>query len=85
MPSDCLLAHRQPDAQRSLQLRRRNLSQRLMLSQTVASVAAFAYLAVVANRLATNGRHPGAMLGGLLIVGTPYVVGSLVLLSSHEA
>jgi cyclic beta-1,2-glucan synthetase len=53
----------------------------LQLSQAVASVAAFAYLAFVANRLAANGRHPGAIAGSL-IVGTPYAVGSLVLLSS---
>ena len=58
-----------------------NWSQATQLSQAVSGVAAFAYLAIVANRLATTGRHPGATLGAL-IVGTPYVVGSLVLLSS---
>ena len=53
----------------------------LQLSQATAAVAAFAYLAFVANRLATTGRHPGA-IAGALIVGTPYAVGSLVLLST---
>ena len=55
--------------------------QALQLSQAAAAIAAFAYLAFVANRLAATGRHPGA-IAGALIVGTPYAVGSLVLLSS---
>ena len=58
-----------------------NWSQALQLSQAAASLGAFVYLAAVANRLAATGRHPGAMLAGL-IVGTPFVVGSLVMLSS---
>ena len=56
-------------------------SEALQLSQFVAAVAAVVYLVVVANRLATTGRHPGAIVAGL-IVGTPYAAGSLVLLSS---
>ena len=58
-----------------------NWPQVLQLSQAAAGVAAFAYLAFVANRLATTGRHPGA-IASALIVGTPYALGSLVLLSS---
>ncbi len=53
----------------------------LQLSQFVAMVAAFAYHLAVANRLAMTGKHPGAVASAL-IVGTPYAVGSLVLLSS---
>jgi cyclic beta-1,2-glucan synthetase len=55
--------------------------QSLQLSQTASAVAAFAYLIFVASRLTTTGRHPGWIAAGL-IVGTPYAVGSLVLLSS---
>ncbi len=58
-----------------------NWSETLQLSQFVAAVAVFVYLAVVANRLATTGRHPGPIVAGL-IVGTPYAVGSLVVLSA---
>ena len=56
-------------------------SEVLQLSQFVAAVAAFVYVAVVANRLAVTGRHPGAVVAGL-IVGTPYAVGMLVMLSA---
>ena len=56
-------------------------SEALLLSQAAASVAALAYLGFVAARIGSTGRHPGAVAGAL-IIGTPYLMGSLVLLSS---
>jgi len=53
----------------------------LRLSQSVAAMAVVAYHAANAVRLATAGRHLGAV-GGALIVGTPYAMGSLVLLAT---
>jgi cyclic beta-1,2-glucan synthetase len=55
--------------------------QTLQLSQTSAAVGVFGYLIFVASRLATTGRHPGAIAAGW-IVGTPYAMGALILLSS---
>ena len=57
-------------------------AQMLMLSQFVASVVAVLYHGVNAYRLESAGKHLGR-IGGALIVGTPYVVGGLVLLESH--
>jgi cyclic beta-1,2-glucan synthetase len=56
-------------------------SEVLLLSQTVAAAAAVAYHAASAGRLAVSGKHLGAV-GGLLIIGTPYAVGGLLLLAS---
>ena len=56
-------------------------AQAIQLSQAATSVAALAYLASVAHRISTTGRHPGPMVGGW-IVGATYAVGSLILLSS---
>jgi cyclic beta-1,2-glucan synthetase len=53
----------------------------LLLSQTVAAAAALVYHVVNASRLDATGRHLSAVGGGL-IVGTPYVVGNLVVLTS---
>jgi cyclic beta-1,2-glucan synthetase len=53
----------------------------LRLSQAVAAVAALAYLAANAQRLASRGRHLG-VIGGGLFVATPFVVGGLTLLES---
>ncbi|WP_435015629.1 GH36-type glycosyl hydrolase domain-containing protein [Tundrisphaera sp. TA3] len=51
------------------------------LSALVAAVAAMLYHFADAARLSTAGRHLGAAAGAL-IVGTPFVLGSLVLLST---
>ena len=53
-------------------------SELLLLSQTVAAVAALLYHAANAYRLASSGRHLDGEAAAL-IVGTPYVVGGLVL------
>ena len=53
----------------------------LLLSQTVAAAAVAVYHGANAARLASSGRHLGA-IPGALIVGTPFVVGSLTLLES---
>ena len=51
----------------------------LLLSQTVAAITAILYHAANAHRIASSGRHLDARPPAL-IVGTPYVFGSLVLL-----
>jgi len=53
----------------------------LLLSQTTASLAIVIYHLGNARRLATSGRHLGAIAGGL-IAGTPFAFGALVLLAS---
>jgi cyclic beta-1,2-glucan synthetase len=53
----------------------------LLLSQTVAAAAVLIYHVVNAAKLDATGRHLGAA-GAALIVGTPYVVGNLVILTS---
>ncbi|WP_435011123.1 GH36-type glycosyl hydrolase domain-containing protein [Tundrisphaera lichenicola] len=53
----------------------------LLLSQFVGGVGVVIYQAANAARLAISGRHLGPISGGL-IVGTPYAIGSLVLLST---
>ena len=53
----------------------------LLLSQTVAAVTAILYHAANAHRITSSGRHLTAKAAAL-IVGTPYVFGSLVLLES---
>jgi cyclic beta-1,2-glucan synthetase len=58
-----------------------NWSQVFQLSQAAASVAALAYLASIAVSVSTTARRAGPIVGAW-IVGTPYVLGSLVLLSS---
>ncbi len=58
-----------------------NWSQAFQLSQAAASFAALAYLAMIAVRVSTTGRRSGATAGAW-IVGTPYALGSLVLLST---
>jgi cyclic beta-1,2-glucan synthetase len=55
--------------------------QLLMLSAPVAAVAAILYHAANAIRMASTGKHLGAVAGGL-IVGTPFAVGGLLLLES---
>ena len=54
----------------------------VLLSQTVAAAAILVYHATNAYRLAASGRHLGPTTAAL-IVGTPYVVGGLVLLESN--
>jgi cyclic beta-1,2-glucan synthetase len=54
----------------------------LLLSQTVAAAAVLFYFVANTVRLSAAGRHLGAV-GGALIVGTPYVVGGLLLLRSE--
>jgi len=54
-------------------------SEMLLLSQPVAAVVALLYLAFVASRLATTGKHPGPVAAAM-IVGAPYAVGWLLLL-----
>ncbi len=56
-------------------------SQLSLLSQTVAAATLLVYHATNAYQLASSGRHLGAAAAAL-IVGTPYVVGGLVLLES---
>src|SRR5207237_5928895 len=56
-------------------------SEVFLLSRTVAAAATLLYHVANACRLASSGRHLGAA-GGALIVGTPYVVGGLLLLRS---
>ena len=53
----------------------------VLLSQTVAAATLLVYHAANAYRIASSGRHLGAAAAAL-IVGTPYVVGGLVLLES---
>jgi cyclic beta-1,2-glucan synthetase len=53
----------------------------LLLSQTVAAATALVYHVANAYRLSSLGRHLGPV-GAALIVGTPYVVGGLLLLRS---
>src|SRR5262249_42326595 len=53
----------------------------LLLSRTTAAAAALIYHVANACRLSAAGRHLGA-LGGALIIGTPYVVGSLLFVGS---
>ncbi len=55
--------------------------QAAQLSQAAASFATLAYLATIAVRVSTTGRRAGGIVGGL-IVGTPYALGSLVLLAA---
>ncbi|MFO0810750.1 MAG: hypothetical protein U0746_19140 [Gemmataceae bacterium] len=54
-------------------------SDALLLSRTTAAVAAVAYHVANAVRLSNAGR-PLSAVGGALVAGTPYVVGSLLLL-----
>jgi cyclic beta-1,2-glucan synthetase len=54
----------------------------LLLSPLVAAAAALLYHAINVERLARLGRHLGAA-GSALLVGTPYVVGSLLLLGDE--
>ena len=56
-------------------------SELFLLSQTVAAATLLVYHAANAYRLASSGKHLGAAATAL-IVGTPYVVGGLVLLES---
>ena len=56
-------------------------SELFLLSQTVAAATLLVYHAANAYRLASSGKHLGAAAAAL-IVGTPYVVGGLVLLES---
>jgi len=58
-------------------------SEVLLLSQFAAAAFVVLYHAANAYRLGSTGRHLGAA-GGVLIVGTPYVVGGLVLLASPD-
>jgi cyclic beta-1,2-glucan synthetase len=58
-----------------------NWSQVFQLSQAAASFAALAYLAAIAFQVSATGRRAGASAGAW-IVGTPYAIGSLVLLST---
>ncbi len=53
-----------------------------LLCQTAAALAVVVYHLANARRLATTGRHLGAVAGGL-IAGTPFVFGTLVLLSAE--
>ena len=53
----------------------------VLLSQTVAAATMLIYHATNAYRLASSGKHLGAAAAAL-IVGTPYIVGGLVLLES---
>jgi cyclic beta-1,2-glucan synthetase len=54
----------------------------LLLSPIVAAAAALLYHVINVERLARSGKHLGAA-GGALIAGTPYVVGSLLLLETE--
>ena len=56
-------------------------SELVLLSQTVAAATMLVYHAANAYRVASSGKHLGAAAAAL-IVGTPYVVGGLVLLES---
>ena len=56
-------------------------SELVLLSQTVAAATLLVYHAANAYRVASSGKHLGAAAAAL-IVGTPYVVGGLVLLES---
>lgn len=56
-------------------------SELLLLSRTVAAAAALLYHTANAYRLASSGRHLDA-ISAALIVGTPYLVGGLLLLAS---
>ena len=56
-------------------------SDSLRLSQTAASLAFLVYHVGNARRLASSGRHLGAIAGGL-IAATPFAFGALVLLAS---
>jgi cyclic beta-1,2-glucan synthetase len=56
-------------------------SEVVLLSQTVAAVTVLVYHAANAYSIASSGKHLGAFAAAL-IVGTPYAVGSLVLLES---
>lgn len=58
-------------------------SEVFLLSSPVAASTLFFYHASNAYRLASSGRHLGAM-AALLIVGTPYAVGLLLLLGSSQ-
>lgn len=55
----------------------------LLLSQTVATVTALIYHTANAHQIASTGRHL-KLKAASLIVGTPYVFGSLVLLESDN-
>ena len=55
--------------------------QAAQLSQGTASFATLAYLATIAVRVSTTGRRASGIVGAL-IVGTPYALGSLVLLAA---
>lgn len=58
-------------------------SEVFLLSSPVAAAAVFLYHATNAYRLASAGRHLGP-IGAAMIVGTPYAIGSLLLLGSDH-
>jgi cyclic beta-1,2-glucan synthetase len=57
-------------------------SEVLLLSQTTAATALLVYHGASAARLVRSGRHLGSAASGL-IVGSPYVIGALVVLESR--